>query len=78
MFEVLFLLVLIGCGVSSYALGRKSGIVATVGYLIDEEILGINDDQDAAQNKLAEQEETAEERAIQEEAESSYSIMEGA
>tara|TARA_B100001146_G_C16096920_1_gene397625 strand:- start:427 stop:564 length:138 start_codon:yes stop_codon:yes gene_type:complete len=43
MFEVLFLLVIIGCGVSSYALGRKTGIVATVGYLIDEEIIEVDD-----------------------------------
>ena len=43
MFEVLFLLVIIGCGVSSYALGRKTGIKVTVGYLIDEQIIEVDD-----------------------------------
>lgn len=43
MFEVLFLLVIIGCGISSYALGRKTGIVSTVSYLIDEEIIEVDD-----------------------------------
>jgi len=44
MFEVLFAMVVIGCGVSSYALGRKTGIQATVGYLIDEQIIEVDDE----------------------------------
>ncbi len=43
MFEVLFLLIIIGAGVSSYALGRKTGIVSTVSYLIDEQIIEVDD-----------------------------------
>ena len=43
MFEVLFVLVVIGCGFSSYAVGRKTGIVATVGYLIEEQIIEVDD-----------------------------------
>jgi hypothetical protein len=43
MFEVLFALVVIGCGVSSYALGRKVGIAATVGYLIDQQIIEVDE-----------------------------------
>ena len=43
MFEILFVLVVIGCGISSYALGRKTGIVATVGYLIEEQIIEVDD-----------------------------------
>ena len=43
MFEVLFVFVVIGCGLSSYALGRKTGIVATVGYLIEEQIIEVED-----------------------------------
>lgn len=43
MFEFLFVLVVVGCGITSYALGRKTGIVATVGYLIEEEIIEVDD-----------------------------------
>ena len=43
MFEILFVLVVIGCGISSYALGRKTGIVAPVGYLIEEQIIEVDD-----------------------------------
>jgi hypothetical protein len=43
MFDILFVLVVVGCGVSSYALGRKTGIMATVGYLIEEEIIEVDD-----------------------------------
>jgi len=43
MFDVLFILIVIGCGISSYALGRKMGIVSTVGYLIEENIIELDD-----------------------------------
>jgi hypothetical protein len=43
MFNLTFLLVVIGCGLSSYWLGRKTGIMATVGYLIEEQIIEVDD-----------------------------------
>ena len=43
MFEILFILVVLGCGISSYALGRKTGIVATIGYLIEQQIIEKDD-----------------------------------
>ena len=43
MFEFLFVLVVVGCGITSYGLGRKTGIVATVGYLIEEQIIEVDD-----------------------------------
>jgi hypothetical protein len=43
MFNVVFLLVVIGCGISSYWLGRRTGIMASVGYLIDEGIISVDD-----------------------------------
>ena len=43
MFEFLFVLVVVGCGITSYALGRKTGVVATVGYLIEEQIIEVDD-----------------------------------
>lgn len=43
MFNLVFLLIVIGCGFSSYMLGRKAGIMATVGYLIDEQIIEVDD-----------------------------------
>lgn len=42
-FDVLFMLIVVGCGISSYALGRKMGIVSTVGYLIEEDIIDLDD-----------------------------------
>ena len=42
-FDVLFILIVVGCGLTSYALGRKRGIIATVGYLIDEDIIDLDD-----------------------------------
>ena len=43
MFEFLFVLVVVGCGITSYAFGRNTGIVATVGQLIEEEIIEVDD-----------------------------------
>ena len=43
MFEVLFIMVVAGAVVSSFALGRKTGILATVGYLIDAQIIEVDD-----------------------------------
>jgi hypothetical protein len=45
MFDVLFILIVIGCGVTSYALGRKMGIVSTVGYLIETNIIEVDFDE---------------------------------
>lgn len=43
MFNVGFLLVVLGCGISSYLLGRRTGIMASVGYLIEEGIINVDD-----------------------------------
>ena len=43
MFDVAFIVIVLGCGVSSFLLGRKAGIVSTVGYLIEEKILELDD-----------------------------------
>ena len=43
MFEVLFVLVVIGACISGYGLGRKTGIMATVSYLIEAEIIEVDE-----------------------------------
>lgn len=41
---LIFLLCLVGSGVTSYSLGKRKGIEGTVEYLVDEGLLEVSDE----------------------------------
>ena len=42
----IFIFCLIGCGMSSYHLGRQEGIETTIEHLVDEGLLEVNSEQE--------------------------------